>query len=68
MGNNQLAIKDFSKAIEIDPQLSEGYFRRGVSKLASKTYHDAIKDFSKSEDYENVPSTERNAGIPDGMG
>jgi lipoprotein NlpI len=42
MGNHQLAIKDFNKSIEIDNQLSEGYYRRGVSKLANKNFHEAI--------------------------
>ncbi len=68
MGNHQLAIKDFNKSIEIDPELSEGYYRRGVSKLSSKSFHDAINDFRKSEDYENPEVEKKNAGIPDGLG
>ena len=33
MGNHQLAIKDFNEAIIIDPDLAEGYYRRGLSQL-----------------------------------
>lgn len=48
--------------------MSEAYFRRGISKLASKNFHDAIKDFGLSEDLEEMPTEKRNAGIPDGIG
>lgn len=65
MHNNQMAIKDFTQAIEIDPKCSEAFYRRGISKLAARTFHDAIEDFRRSEDYEDK---ERNAGIPDGLG
>lgn len=69
MGNHQLAIKDFNKSIEIDPELSEGYYRRGVSKLASKSFHEAKEDFRLSKEYESDDMSERrNAGIPDGLG
>lgn len=68
MGNHQLAISDFDKSIEIDPELSEGYFRRGFSKLYSKQYHEAIKDFMKSAQTESPDEEKRNAGIPDGLG
>jgi len=66
MGNHQLAIKDFNEAISNDPALSEGYYRRGVSKLATKCFHDAIKDFLTSEQHQL--GDDRNAGIPDGLG
>jgi len=68
MGNHQLAIKDFDRSIDIDHELSEGFYRRGVSKLASKRFHDAINDFRKSEDHENSELDKLNAGIPDGLG
>lgn len=57
MGNHQLAIKDFNKSIEIDPELSEGYYRRGFSKLANKNFHEAIEDFKLSERFEKVDSS-----------
>lgn len=68
MGNHQLAIRDFNKAIEIDEELSEGYYRRGYSKLYSKSFHEAINDFKKSEEYEMDEEDKKNAGIPDGLG
>ena len=46
MGNHDLAIKDFNSSLEIDPMLSDGYYRRGFSKLCSRLYHDAIEDFN----------------------
>ena len=39
MGNFQLAIKDFNKSIELDEKLAEGYYYRGLCRLASKNYH-----------------------------
>ena len=76
MGNHALAINDFHQAIQIDPDLSEGYFRRGFSKFYSKNNADAIADFKKAEEKENdliyndpsLKDEDRNAGIPDGLG
>lgn len=48
MGNYQLAIQDFQRSIEIDPKLSEGYFYRGLCKLATKQFKEAIDDFKES--------------------
>ena len=48
MGNNQLAIKDFNKSLEIDEKMAEGFFRRGISKLALKNFHEALRDFQES--------------------
>jgi tetratricopeptide (TPR) repeat protein len=45
MGNHQLAITDFNDAIKYDPELSEGYYRCGLSKYSSKRFKEAIKDF-----------------------
>ena len=45
MGNHQLAIKDFNEALKHDPDLSQAYYRNGISKFHSKRYKDAIKDF-----------------------
>ena len=67
MGNHQLAIKDFDRSLEIDTELSEGFYRRGVSKLACNRFHDAIDDFGRSEDFEKSDLDNRNAGIPDGL-
>ena len=68
MGNHQLAIKDFNKSIEIDAELSEGYYRRGVSNLALHYYKNAIEDLLKAETCESCPIDERNAGIPCALG
>lgn len=45
MGNHVLAIKDFEEAIKYDTDLSEGYYRSGLSKYASKRYKESIADF-----------------------
>lgn len=73
MGNHQLAINDFNEAIKHDPDLSEGYYRRGLSKFQSKRFKEAIEDFENSKEKENIlldedPQLEQNAGIPDGLG
>ena len=52
MGNHQLAIQDFSQAIEHDPELPEGYYRRGMSKYSIKDYKEAIDDFNTASDKE----------------
>jgi tetratricopeptide (TPR) repeat protein len=46
MGNYKLSIDDYNKAIDIDPKLSEGYFRRGLSMFHSKRYKESIEDFN----------------------
>jgi len=68
MGNHQLAIKDFNRSLEIDVELSEGYYRRGFSKLANKNFHEAIEDFRCSDKFEDKEEGQTNAGIPDGLG
>ena len=54
MGNHQLAIADFNEAIKLDPELSEGYYRRGLSMLNSRNAYDAITDFEKAKDKEQM--------------
>ena len=73
MGNHLLAIKDVDVAINIDPDLSEAYFKRGFSKYFIKRYHDAIEDFKISKEKEEIliekdPNYEANPGIFDGLG
>jgi len=48
MGNHQFAVNDFNSAIKIDESFSEAYYRRGVSKLKSRRYHESIDDFKSS--------------------
>lgn len=38
---------DFTKAIELDPNLTNAYFGRGVSYSARKHYYEALADFNK---------------------
>jgi tetratricopeptide (TPR) repeat protein len=73
MGNHALAISDFNSAIDLDLDLSEGYFRRGFSKFYSSNYNEAITDFKMAEEKErlhqtNDPHLIKNAGILDGLG
>jgi len=42
------AIKDFSKAIELNPKFEEAYFNRGFTKYLLGDYSGAIKDYSKA--------------------
>lgn len=73
MGNHQLAIKDFSSALALEPKLVEGYFKRGMSKFCIRSYLDAIDDLNISQAKEeemhdqdkNFPINYR---IPDGLG
>lgn len=69
MGNHAQAIKDFNQSLEIDPELSDGYFRRGFSKLYSKLFQDAILDFQQAYNLEKFQTAEnKNFGILDGLG
>lgn len=54
--------------MEIHPELSEAFYRRGVSKLYSKKYYEGIKDFMMANRYEEAEEDKRNHGIPDGLG
>ena len=46
--DNDKAIEHFSKAIELNPQLSGAYYNRGVSYGQLGAYNRAIQDFSKA--------------------
>lgn len=50
MGNHHLAIKDFKSAIALDELLIDGYFKLGMSKLATKLYYEAIADLKKAKE------------------
>ncbi|KAL5232131.1 hypothetical protein ABZP36_030907 [Zizania latifolia] len=41
------AVQDASKAIEIDPRYSKGYYRRGAAYLAMGKFKEALKDFQQ---------------------
>ncbi|XP_022149750.1 serine/threonine-protein phosphatase 5-like [Momordica charantia] len=41
------ALEDASKAIEVDPRYSKGYYRRGASYLAMGKFKEALKDFQQ---------------------
>ncbi|TVU17044.1 hypothetical protein EJB05_33054 [Eragrostis curvula] len=41
------AVQDATKAIEIDPRYSKGYYRRGAAYLAMGKFKDALKDFQQ---------------------
>ncbi|KAJ9549194.1 hypothetical protein OSB04_021737 [Centaurea solstitialis] len=41
------AIQDASKAVEVDPKYSKGYYRRGAAYLAMGKFKEALKDFQQ---------------------
>lgn len=41
------ALEDASKAIEVDPRYSKGYYRRGAAYLAMGKFKEALKDFKQ---------------------
>jgi lipoprotein NlpI len=63
MGNHQFAINDFNSAIKLDEKFSEAFYRRGVSKLKSRRYHEAIDDFKMSLE---LDVNQENPGVYDG--
>jgi tetratricopeptide (TPR) repeat protein len=42
------AITDYTKAIELNPNLTQAYYNRGHSKINLKDYNGAIADFTKA--------------------
>lgn len=42
------ALADYSRAIELDPNLAEAYYNRGLVRLAQKQQELAISDLSKA--------------------
>ena len=72
MGNHVLAIKDFEEAIKYDTDLSEGYYRSGLSKYASKRYKESIADFKTAQSKQEIQikqdaSIKQNPGIENGL-
>lgn len=47
-GNYSGAITDFTKALELKPDIADAYFLRAVSKNETKDFEGAVSDFSKS--------------------
>ncbi|MDM8527187.1 tetratricopeptide repeat protein [Anaerolineales bacterium HSG24] len=46
-GRYDLAIKNFTKAIDLDPDCTIAYYDRGVAYKEMKEYQNAIKDFEQ---------------------
>ena len=64
MGNHQFAIMDFDSAIKMNDTYSDAYFHRGVSKLRTRIYKEAIDDLTKALE----TKTKDNYGIYDALG
>ena len=47
LADKEIAIKQFTRAIEIDSSFSAAYFYRGVAEFKLGNYEEAIDDFSK---------------------
>jgi tetratricopeptide (TPR) repeat protein len=48
LGDGHQAMLDYNRAIEIDPDLSIAYYRRGFLHYLTKDYISAIADYNKS--------------------
>ncbi len=48
MGRNEEAIKDYDKAIELNPQYAKAYNNRGKAKAKLGRNEEAIKDYDKA--------------------
>jgi tetratricopeptide (TPR) repeat protein len=47
-GENDIALRDFSEAIQLDPNNKWAYLNRGVALKAKKEYDNAISDFNEA--------------------
>jgi tetratricopeptide (TPR) repeat protein len=54
LADKVIAIDQFTKAIEIDPNFSAAYFYRGVAEFKLGQYKKAIKDFSKVNELDST--------------
>jgi len=48
VGSYEEAIKDYSKAIELDGKFIPAYYNRGIAYCEKGSYEEAIKDYSKA--------------------
>ena len=54
LADKEIAIKQFTKAIELDPKFSAAYFYRGVAEFKLGHYEIAIKDFNKVNELDST--------------
>ncbi len=47
-GEDDLAIKDYTEAIRLDPEYTSGFYNRGNSYARKKDYDRAIADYNKA--------------------
>ena len=47
LGQYQLAIEDYDKAIQLDPEDAMAYYNRGVAYKELGRYHRAIEDYDR---------------------
>lgn len=47
-GDYKTAIKNYSKAIELDTANAEAYFAKGTVKLKDSKFDEAVSDFEKA--------------------
>ncbi|THU49163.1 hypothetical protein C4D60_Mb06t06660 [Musa balbisiana] len=53
------AVQDATKAIEIDPRYSKGYYRRGAAYLAMGKFKEALKDFQQAHSLSETSSVKK---------
>ena len=46
-GNYKEAIKDYTRALEIDPALENTHYNRGIAKSNLKVYDEVVEDYTK---------------------
>lgn len=51
-GDNEGAISDYTRAIELDPKYASAYRRRGIAKMLSGASNDALLDLKKGAQLE----------------
>lgn len=48
LGNDQQAIKDYSAAINLKPDMADDYFNRGLACIRLRQYQSALNDFNQT--------------------
>ena len=54
LADKEIAVEQFTKAIELDPNFSAAYFYRGVAEFKLGHYETAIKDFNKVNELDST--------------
>lgn len=63
LGNDELAVADYSEAIRVDPQFAEAFYNRGIAHNKLKRYQLSVDDYTSAIKLFEFASFYNNRGI-----